>query len=95
MLVACRSRRHSRQRDVAKAYAVFDTPAICASSYHQHIRVLIVEDEPYMAEAVRDGLRLEAIAADDTLLRRSSYPPVSAPRGLAGQPLLLALTGRA
>jgi two-component system response regulator VanR len=28
------------------------------------VRVLIVEDEPYMAEAVRDGLRLEAIAAD-------------------------------
>src|SRR5437868_915558 len=28
------------------------------------MRVLIVEDEPYMAEAVRDGLRLEAIAAD-------------------------------
>ena len=28
------------------------------------LRVLIVEDEPYMAEAVRDGLRLEAIAAD-------------------------------
>jgi two-component system, OmpR family, response regulator VanR len=26
--------------------------------------VLIVEDEPYMAEAIRDGLRLEAIAAD-------------------------------
>jgi two-component system response regulator VanR len=26
--------------------------------------VLIVEDEPYLAEAVRDGLRLEAIAAD-------------------------------
>jgi two-component system, OmpR family, response regulator VanR len=25
--------------------------------------VLIVEDEPYMAEAIRDGLRLEAIAA--------------------------------
>jgi two-component system response regulator VanR len=25
---------------------------------------LIVEDEPYMAEAIRDGLRLEAIAAD-------------------------------
>jgi hypothetical protein len=23
--------------------------------------VLIVEDEPYMAEAIRDGLRLEAI----------------------------------
>ena len=25
--------------------------------------MLIVEDEPYMAEAIRDGLRLEAIAA--------------------------------
>ncbi|MFD7864809.1 response regulator transcription factor [Streptomyces sp. NPDC057682] len=28
------------------------------------MRVLIVEDEPYLAEAVRDGLRLEAIASD-------------------------------
>jgi CheY-like chemotaxis protein len=28
------------------------------------MRVLIVEDEPYMAEAIRDGLRLSAIAAD-------------------------------
>src|SRR6266536_2258123 len=28
------------------------------------MRVLIVEDEPYMAEAIRDGQRLEAIAAD-------------------------------
>jgi two-component system response regulator VanR len=28
------------------------------------MRVLIVEDEVFMAEAVRDGLRLEAIAAD-------------------------------
>jgi two-component system, OmpR family, response regulator VanR len=28
------------------------------------VRVLIVEDEPVMAEAIRDGLRLEAIAAD-------------------------------
>ncbi len=28
------------------------------------MRVLVVEDEPYMAEALRDGLRLEAIAAD-------------------------------
>ncbi|MDQ1496244.1 MAG: two-component system, OmpR family, response regulator VanR, partial [Actinomycetota bacterium] len=26
--------------------------------------MLIVEDEPFMAEAIRDGLRLEAIAAD-------------------------------
>jgi two-component system response regulator VanR len=28
------------------------------------MRVLIVEDEPFLAEAVRDGLRLAAIAAD-------------------------------
>ena len=28
------------------------------------MRVLIVEDEPYLAEGIRDGLRLEAIAAD-------------------------------
>jgi two-component system response regulator VanR len=28
------------------------------------VRVLIVEDEPFMAVAIRDGLRLEAIAAD-------------------------------
>src|SRR3981081_837770 len=28
------------------------------------LRVLVVEDEPYMAEAIRDGLSLEAIAAD-------------------------------
>ena len=28
------------------------------------MRVLVVEDEPWLAEAVRDGLRLEAIAAD-------------------------------
>src|SRR5690348_6941094 len=28
------------------------------------LRVLIVEDEPFMATAIRDGLRLEAIAAD-------------------------------
>src|SRR5215213_8042526 len=28
------------------------------------MRVLLVEDEPYMADAIRDGLRLEAIATD-------------------------------
>ena len=28
------------------------------------MRVLIVEDEPYLADAMRDGLRLAAIAAD-------------------------------
>ena len=41
------------------------------------MRVLVVEDEPYMAEAIRDGLRLEAIAADiagdgDTALEQLS-----------------------
>src|SRR3982075_2784017 len=30
----------------------------------ESMRGLVVEDEPYMAEAIRDGLRLEAIAAD-------------------------------
>src|SRR5919108_2000045 len=30
----------------------------------ESVRVLIVEDEPYLAEAIRDGLRLKAIAAD-------------------------------
>jgi two-component system, OmpR family, response regulator VanR len=30
----------------------------------ESMRVLIVEDEPFLAEAIRDGLRLEAIAAD-------------------------------
>jgi len=30
----------------------------------ERMRVLIVEDEPLMAEAIRSGLRLEAIAAD-------------------------------
>lgn len=28
------------------------------------MRVLLVEDGPLMADAIRDGLRLEAIAAD-------------------------------
>jgi two-component system response regulator VanR len=28
------------------------------------MRILLVEDEPYMADAIRDGLRLESIAAD-------------------------------
>jgi CheY-like chemotaxis protein len=50
---------------VAGTYALFDMPTICSSCQHRgSMRVLIVEDEPYMAEAIRDGLRLEAIAAD-------------------------------
>ena len=64
VLVRWRSRRQSRQRGVASTYRFFDTPTICSGWQHRGMRVLIVEDEPYMAEAIRDGLRLEAIAAD-------------------------------
>src|SRR5437762_4266264 len=56
------------------------------------VRVLIVEDEPYMAEAIRDGLRLEAIAADiagdgDTalkLLRFNAYDIAVLDRDIPG-----------
>ena len=56
------------------------------------MRVLIVEDEPYMADAVRDGLRLEAIAADiagdgDTaleLLRINTYDIAILDRDIPG-----------
>ena len=42
------------------------------------MRVLVLEDEPLLADAIRDGLRLEAIAADlagdgDTALELLSY----------------------
>lgn len=58
------------------------------------MRVLIVEDEPYMAEAIRDGLRLEAIAADiagdgDTaleLLEVNSYDIAVLDRDIPGRP---------
>jgi two-component system response regulator VanR len=39
-------------------------PTTCPGWEHESVRVLIVEDEPLMADAIRDGLRLEAIAAD-------------------------------
>src|SRR5918998_1517586 len=56
------------------------------------MRVLIVEDEPYMAEAIRAGLRLEAIAADiagdgDTaleLLRVNAYDIAVLDRDIPG-----------
>jgi two-component system, OmpR family, response regulator VanR len=56
------------------------------------MRVLVVEDEPYMAEAIRDGLRLEAIAADiaadgDTaleLLRFNEYDIAVLDRDIPG-----------
>jgi two-component system response regulator VanR len=56
------------------------------------MRVLIVEDEPYLAEAIRDGLRLEAIATDlagdgDTaleLLSRNTYAIAVLDRDIPG-----------
>ena len=39
-------------------------PAISGLAACDRMCVLIVEDEPLMAETIRDGLRLEAIAAD-------------------------------
>jgi two-component system response regulator VanR len=56
------------------------------------MRVLVVEDEPYLAEAIRDGLRLEAIAADtagdgDTaleLLERNAYDIAILDRDIPG-----------
>src|SRR5881296_2346316 len=53
-------------------------PTICAGCLDLSVRVLLVEDEPLMAEAIRDGLRLEAIAADiagdgDTALELLSF----------------------
>jgi two-component system response regulator VanR len=56
------------------------------------MRVLVVEDELYMAEAIRDGLRLEAIAADiagdgDTaleLLRSNAYDIAVLDRDIPG-----------
>jgi hypothetical protein len=54
---------------------------MCRLAAFESVRVLIVEDEPYMAEGVRDGLRLEAIAADiagdgDSALALFGPPPL-------------------
>src|SRR5260370_20680947 len=50
---------------VASTYEILDMPAVCSGWVASRgMRVLIVEDEPYMAEAIRAGLRLAAIAAD-------------------------------
>ena len=54
--------------------------------------MLIVEDEPYMADAIRDGLRLEAIAADVAndgrtaleLLRSNAYDIAVLDRDIPG-----------
>ena len=50
------------------------------------MRVLIVEDEPFLAEAIRAGLRLEAIAADIALelLRINAYDIAVLDRDIPG-----------
>jgi two-component system response regulator VanR len=58
------------------------------------MRVLIAEDEPFLADAIRDGLRLEAIAADivhdgDSALENlavNSYDVLVLDRDLPGTP---------
>src|SRR4026208_404907 len=58
------------------------------------MRVLLVEDEPYLAEAIREGLRLAAIAADiagdgDTaleLLSINAYDIAALDRDIPGPP---------
>ena len=57
------------------------------------MRVLIVEDEPLMAEAIRDGLRLEAIAADvagdgETALELLSFNAMTSPSSTETSPAL-------
>lgn len=44
-----------------------NTLKIGVAAYGSSMRVLVVEDEQFLAEAVRDGLRMEAIAADVAL----------------------------
>jgi two-component system response regulator VanR len=66
------------------------------------VRVLIVEDEPFMAEAIRDGLRLEAIAADIAgdgdaaleLLRVNAYDIAVLDRDIPGPILMLTAADR-
>lgn len=74
------------------AYAFPHTLPTCPGSYHRRVRVLILEDEPLLAEALRDGLRLEAIASDvaldgDTaieLLRLTQYDVAVLDRDVPG-----------
>lgn len=79
-------------RRVVGAYAFPHTLPTCPGSYHRRVRVLILEDEPLLAEALRDGLRLEAIASDvaldgDTaieLLRLTQYDVAVLDRDVPG-----------
>jgi two-component system response regulator VanR len=92
---ASRSRRHDNQQNnaaVAVPFAKSHMTAIWAPAYDGLMRVLIVEDEFYLAEAIRDGLRLEAIAADvvgdgDSALERlgvNDYDAVVLDRDIPG-----------
>src|ERR1700756_1697822 len=64
-LVGCRSRLPVKAAGRCQDVCVFRYASdMCGLAASGGMRVLIVEDEPYMAEAIRDGLRLEAIAAD-------------------------------
>lgn len=58
------------------------------------MHVLIVEDKPYLAEAVRDGLRLEAVAADiagdEYHFTNAVHITVSALRERLGEPWIIA-----
>ena len=55
VLAHCMSRLQSTLPDVASTYVFFDTPTICSGAWQRaNVRVLIVEDEPYTAEAIRD-----------------------------------------
>jgi two-component system response regulator VanR len=68
------------------------TPTRQRAPYPRPMRVLIAEDEPYLADAIRDGLRLEAIASDvvhdgDSALERldvNGYDVVVLDRDLPG-----------
>ncbi len=64
VLVGCRSCLQPRQRGVVSAYWFSICRGYVPAGSIESMRVLIVEDEPFIAEAIRDGLRPEAIAAD-------------------------------
>ena len=65
------------------------TRSMCSGGYRDPMRALIVEDELFLAEAVRDGLRLGAIAADIagdryTALEINDYDVVVLDRDIPG-----------
>ena len=54
----------ARAHETLDARELRCVPLSPPGSYGRAIRMLIVADEAYLAKAVRDGLRLGAIAAD-------------------------------